>query len=135
MTDTIALMQTINAAIGTAGNDEARRLALKDALQSALSQVETPHERFWRMLVEPNGYAVVRSGIKLGIFKALADGPKTAEQLASQLGVETLLLVRLMRVLSGMGIVQELGVQKYENAAGGKVLAEDAGMAGALSFM
>lgn len=87
------------------------------------------------MLVEPHGYAVVRSGIKLGIFQALANGPKTAEQLSSQLGVETLLLVRLMRVLSGMGIVQEVGVQKYENAAGGKVLAEDAGMTGALSFM
>lgn len=135
MADKNALTQTLNASIASATGDEAHRLALKDALQAALRQVETPHEMFWRMLVEPHGYAVVRTGIALGIFQALVAGPKTAKELGSQLGAETLLVIRLMRVLSGLGIVREVAVQTYENAAAGKVLAGDAGMTGALSFM
>jgi hypothetical protein len=129
-------MEAVQTAIATAKQNEKSRGALLATLRAEILDLETPHEVFWRMLVEPHAYAVVRSGIQLGLFRLLhVEGTVSAEKIAQRTGADKLLVVRLMRVLGAMGIVKEMDVETYTNGPGGKVLAEDAGMSGALSFM
>jgi hypothetical protein len=46
-------------------------------------------------------------GVKLGVFDALADGPKNAVRVASELGVDAGLLYRLMRALGSLELLHE----------------------------
>jgi hypothetical protein len=129
-------METIQHLVIEAKQDNASREALLASLRGAVQDLETPQEAFWRMLVEPHAYGVVRSAIQLRLFELLQkSGTCTADELAQQSDADKLLVVRFMRVLTAMGLVKEVGVQKYENGAGGNVLATDPGLRGALSFM
>jgi hypothetical protein len=129
-------MEAVQTAIAAAKQNQDSRGALLATLRSEIQDLETPHDVFWRMLVEPHAYAVVRSGIQLGLFRLLhVEGTLSAANIAQRTGADKLIVVRLMRVLSAMGIINETDVEMYANGPGGKVLAEDAGMSGALSFM
>lgn len=132
---TVALTEVLANAINSTNGDKSARQALASTLRSAIMEVETPQENFWRLTMAPHQFAVVRSAIELDLFKFLLDGPKTSMELSEASGADELLVIRFMRVLSATGMVKEVGVQKYENAAGGKALAENAGPRGALSFM
>jgi hypothetical protein len=122
--------------VAAAKANESTRQQTLASLREAVQELETPHEVFWRMLVEPHAYSVVRTAIQLQLFELLHKSKSlTANDLARESGAEQLLIVRLMRVLVAMGLVKELEVQKYQNAAGGETLATDVGLRGALSFM
>lgn len=129
------LTEKLADAITATNGDRAARQALAAQLRSALNEVETPQENFWRLTMAPHQFAVVRSAIELKWFVHLLDGPKTAHELAELSGADRLLVVRFMRVLSATGMIKEVGIQKYENMPAAKVLAVNAGPRGALSFM
>lgn len=131
----MALTEALADAIATANRAPQARQALAAALRSAVQELETPQENFWRMTMAPHQLAVVRSAIELHLFERLLDGPRTATELAESTGANLLLLIRFMRVLSATGMVKEVGVQKYEIAAGGRALAQNPGVKGAVSFM
>lgn len=132
---TATLTETLTNAVAGTNGDRAARQALAAQLRSALNEVETPQENFWRLTMAPHQFAVVRSAIELKWFNHLLDGPKTANELADLSGADHLLVVRFMRVLSATGMIKEVGVQRYENLPAAKVLAVNAGPRGALSFM
>jgi hypothetical protein len=50
---------------------------------------------------------ILYTGVKLGVFDALASGPRTAVRAASELDVDAGLLYRLMRALGSLGLLQE----------------------------
>ena len=129
-------MESLQDLIATAKQDENTRSALLADLRAAVQELETPQEVFWRMLVEPHAFAVVRAAIKLELFQHLhKSGSLSSNQLARCCGADELLVVRLARVLTAMGILKEIGLRQYENAVAGTVLATDIGMRSALNFM
>lgn len=87
------------------------------------------------MLVSPQAYAVVQCGISLALFTHLHDRRKTVTELSAATGAEAVLLVRLLRALSGLGIVKQVDALTFENAADGEALAKDRGLRGGLGFM
>jgi hypothetical protein len=50
---------------------------------------------------------ILYTGVKLGVFDALASGPKNAVRVASELGVDAGMLYRLMRALSSLELLTE----------------------------
>jgi hypothetical protein len=131
----VTLNKSLATAIAGTNGDKAARQALAAQLRSALIEVETPQENFWRLTMAPHQFAVVRCAIELKWFIHLLIGPKTAHELAELSGADHLLVVRFMRVLNATGMIKEVGVQKYENMPAAKVLAVAPGPRGALSFM
>lgn len=64
---------------------------------------------------------------ELRVAEALSNGALTAEQLAPRLGVNPQRLYRLLRTLTGYGIVREDSVKRFALTAIGRSLAESAG--------
>jgi Dimerisation domain len=50
---------------------------------------------------------ILYAGVKLGIFDALAHGPKNAVSVASELGADSGMLYRLMRALASLELLTE----------------------------
>ena len=50
---------------------------------------------------------ILYTGVKLGVFDALASGPQSAVSVASALEVDAGLLYRLMRALGSLGLLHE----------------------------
>src|SRR5262249_54537955 len=50
---------------------------------------------------------ILSTGVKLGVFDALASGPKNAARVARALGVDAGMLYRLMRALGSLELLQE----------------------------
>ena len=50
---------------------------------------------------------ILYAGVKLGVFEALASGPRTATSVASELNVDAGMLYRLMRALGSLELLQE----------------------------
>lgn len=50
---------------------------------------------------------ILYTGVKLGVFDALASGPKNAVRVAGELGVDAGMLYRLMRALGSLELVHE----------------------------
>ncbi|KAJ9614054.1 hypothetical protein H2200_002190 [Cladophialophora chaetospira] len=111
---------------------------LKTLLQQTLRKLETPGERIWEYMFYPHYAAVVRAGIEMRLFHSLAEGAATVEELTDRVpggDADDLLVARLLRMLAGMGVVTEVGLQKYANAAVGETLAKDVHLEGGMKFM
>jgi hypothetical protein len=75
-------------------------------------QTVPPHAQLIQMGVASWVSAIVYAAAKLGIADLLADGPKTAAELAPATGTHAPSLHRLMRTLASLGILTDLG-QKF----------------------
>ncbi len=68
---------------------------------------------------------ILHAGVKLGIFDALADGPKAAPAIAAQLGLNPALSYRLLRALGSLELVQEDAKRSFSLTDGGDLLRKD----------
>jgi hypothetical protein len=64
------------------------------------------------------------AGVKLGIFDALADGPKAASAAAEQLDLDPALSYRLLRALGSLGLLDEDGQRRFSLTEAGDLLRE-----------
>jgi hypothetical protein len=64
-------------------------------------------------------------GVKVGVFDALASGPRTAVSVASALGVDAGLLYRLMRALGSLGLLHEDNSRTFSLTPMGELLCRD----------
>ncbi|QSZ28599.1 hypothetical protein DSL72_003098 [Monilinia vaccinii-corymbosi] len=92
-----------------------RRKALRIA-KDLVASLQTPHELAYETSFLPAYSACCRAAIHLGLFEAISksEGPITASDLATQTGSQHLLVVRLLRVITGLGLVLEVGLEKYQ---------------------
>jgi len=64
-------------------------------------------------------------GVKLGVFDALASGPRNAASVASELAVDAGMLYRLMRALGSLELLHEDHHQTFSLTAMGELLRRD----------
>jgi O-methyltransferase domain/Dimerisation domain len=68
---------------------------------------------------------ILYAGVKLGVFDALASGPKSAVSMASALDVDADLLYRLMRALGSLGLLHEDTTRTFALTPAGELLCRD----------
>jgi O-methyltransferase len=67
----------------------------------------------------------VMAAAEIGIFDRLAPGPRTAAEVAAEVGGQEPRIARLLRALTGTGVVVSTGDGKYALGAGGEFLRSD----------
>ncbi|CAI7568446.1 unnamed protein product [Penicillium bialowiezense] len=120
MTDSIVLSltdqirQELSGEAISPGHQHARLLQLADELKLA---IETPTETVLRLIYQPPENAALRTVVDLGIFPLLIrDGQKnglTATDIALCTGADRALIVRLMRVMSALGLCTNIEPEVY----------------------
>src|SRR6266705_5670775 len=68
---------------------------------------------------------ILYTGVKLGVFDALASGPKSAVRVASELGVDAGMLYRLMRALGSLELLKEDTTKTFSLTLLGEMLCRD----------
>jgi hypothetical protein len=68
---------------------------------------------------------ILYAGVKLGIFDAVADQPKPASAIASELGLDAALAYRLLRALGSIGLLKEHPDQQFSLSEAGEFLRSD----------
>ncbi|KAI4097712.1 MAG: hypothetical protein LQ339_006691 [Xanthoria mediterranea] len=77
---------------------------------------ETPAETLMRMRFEPLQSAAIRIALEAGIFAALDEAQgrsMTATLLATKTGYDALLIARIMRLVTSVGVADEVGENTY----------------------
>src|SRR6266568_2400545 len=64
-------------------------------------------------------------GVQLGVFDALANGPRSAVSVASELGVDAGMLYRLMRALGSLELLHEDTTKTFSLTLLGELLCRD----------
>ncbi|KAJ5525434.1 O-methyltransferase [Penicillium frequentans] len=99
--------------------DERRQLF--DLAQSLCSELETPMESIYRLIViQPILYMSVRIAVNLDLFDVLAqDGnaPKTVKQLAGKVGADETLLGRILKNMAASDLIRETIPGTYEHTS------------------
>lgn len=68
---------------------------------------------------------ILYAGVKLGIFDALTDGPKSAPAVASELALDSSLTYRLLRALASLELLTEDKKQQFSLTDTGQLLRKD----------
>ena len=68
---------------------------------------------------------ILYTGVKLGVFDALTNGPKSAISVATELDVDAGLLYRLMRALGSLGLLHEDRASTFSLTSMGELLCRD----------
>jgi O-methyltransferase domain/Dimerisation domain len=68
---------------------------------------------------------ILYAGVKLGVFEALASGPKTTISVASSLGADADMLYRLMRALGSLDLLHEDTTKTFSLTPMGELLCKD----------
>ncbi|KAH7370259.1 S-adenosyl-L-methionine-dependent methyltransferase [Rhexocercosporidium sp. MPI-PUGE-AT-0058] len=98
-------------ASGNGGGDD---LQLMRAIQKLNRVAESPAEQLKRIHFQPVQYAIVRLAVEMGLPPTLVEAKQMrADELAMKCGADKLLVVRVMRVLAAMDIVDETGEEQY----------------------
>ncbi len=90
-----------------------------------MAPVTEATDRLYQMLSGFRVTQMVRTAALLGICDALAGGPRTAAEVATEVGADPMLLRRLMRALAGLGALVEGTDRRFSNAAIGELLRKD----------
>ncbi|KAI0816531.1 S-adenosyl-L-methionine-dependent methyltransferase [Xylaria sp. FL0064] len=130
-TDFVAAAESI-----LASQDETARKQLLGTAMRATAMLEAPLDTVWRMIVSPHAPAALMTLIKAGVIQEIAksDSPITAEHLSKTSGADKLLIVRLLRPLSALGVVKETRQEEYARTPITKILV-DRSMLGGYQFM
>ncbi|PBP26646.1 hypothetical protein BUE80_DR002368 [Diplocarpon rosae] len=108
-------LQVQNAAEAVSSGKAKDNLALLKAMRNLNRVAESPSDRLRRVVYQTVQSAAVRLAVEMGLPKALAErGQMTAAELAIQSGADHLLVVRVMRVLVAMDLVDETGEEQYQ---------------------
>ncbi|KAG4416780.1 hypothetical protein IFR04_010109 [Cadophora malorum] len=119
----IAGLETILSKLSSeVSQDEERRKKLLAILRQYVAAVESPLETIWRMMMEPHQSASLRTAMAMGLIEPIVSGSKTATDLASLTKCDKQLIVRILRPLSTIKIVEEIGCEKYAATAITKIL-------------
>ncbi|MFW5417708.1 methyltransferase [Nocardiopsis sp. CNT-189] len=70
---------------------------------------EDPRDGLMRLLVGPWLFGAVGAAVRLGVPDLLAEGPRTARELAAKVQADAESLHRLLRVLAAAGVLEEDG--------------------------
>ncbi|CAD6578655.1 MAG: hypothetical protein ASARMPREDX12_008924 [Alectoria sarmentosa] len=98
------------------GDDPKAHALLLNSIQRLQLAAEKPPETANRILYQPPTNAALRIAVELGLIDAVAarkDDPITAHQLAIQQSTEELLVIRVMRAITAMGLCNEPGPGLY----------------------
>ncbi|KAK8099563.1 o-methyltransferase [Apiospora kogelbergensis] len=99
------------------GCNEARQ-ALAIKARTLMQALETPRETMIKHCwAQPAVYAAILCGNECGLWKLMAkngDKPQKVKELACALGVDPVLLSRLLRHLGAMGYLLEVGEDEYK---------------------
>ncbi|KAL4892529.1 S-adenosyl-L-methionine-dependent methyltransferase [Aspergillus ambiguus] len=110
--------------------NEHERRRLGDAVSKLQERLEASHDFIVGLVRGHVEMALIRVGVELGLFRHLANQEsqsQTVSSLANALGASPSLLVRILRFLSSVGIIQETGPNLYCGNAMTHVLASEAG--------
>ncbi|PMD42041.1 S-adenosyl-L-methionine-dependent methyltransferase [Hyaloscypha variabilis F] len=127
-------LKHINAAAASIANDgssldEETRKKTLNAVRELVKSLEKPFEVLWRYSYRLSSQRMaMRVGLDMGLYDVLvkADGkPVKAQELADACKAEKLFTVRIMRVLTAAGFVDEVGVETYAANELTKLMAED----------
>ncbi|KAH7303153.1 S-adenosyl-L-methionine-dependent methyltransferase [Rhexocercosporidium sp. MPI-PUGE-AT-0058] len=116
MASLLELVQQVQVAAeavasGTGGGDN---LQLMQAIQKLSRVAESPAERLKRILYQLVQNSIVRLAVEMGLPPALVEAKEmSAYELAVKCGADKLLVVRVMRVLAAMDMVDEIGEEQY----------------------
>ncbi|KAI1650364.1 putative O-methyltransferase [Daldinia loculata] len=96
------------------GDDDARRQALLLTRKLAAS-IEKPENSAIELCYTPFLSVSAKIAVDLNIFKLIADhdGPITSKELAALSGADEILLVRILRPMSSLGFVEEVGERTW----------------------
>ncbi|KAF4633855.1 hypothetical protein G7Y89_g4256 [Cudoniella acicularis] len=94
-----------------AAADEAGRKQILDSLRDLQYSIETPEDTMQRVIHLHLVLAIIRTALDLKLFNILTDNNDTIQldALASKTGADPILLGRILRMLSSLGIVKETG--------------------------
>ena len=81
-----------------------------------------PHGRLIQMATAYWVSRLLYAAAKYGLADRLADGPKTASELAGETGTHAPSLLRLMRALASLGVVSEDARHRFALAPLGEAL-------------
>ncbi|KAL6716069.1 hypothetical protein ACLMJK_007031 [Lecanora helva] len=114
-----------DAAQADAAGDPRAHVNLLQSIHRLTLAAERPTETVKRLIYqvgstlrtkkEPPTNAALRYAVEVGLVDAISrrGGPVTAKALAKETGVEELLIVRVMRALTAMGVCTEWGLHEY----------------------
>ncbi|CAG8948676.1 hypothetical protein HYFRA_00001796 [Hymenoscyphus fraxineus] len=117
------LIQKINEVVANPPTQDAlhpsERVALWKALDSLRGAIENPVEATGRIAFGAYEQVGLRLGIEMGIFNSMATvlpaGEMEVTELAEKINADSLLVGRVMRLLSAMGLFKEVSENKYAN--------------------
>ncbi|EHK20943.1 uncharacterized protein TRIVIDRAFT_24027, partial [Trichoderma virens Gv29-8] len=101
--------------------NEEQRVRLVKMAQELTFSLQTPMERILQhSWAEPTVFAAIETASQLNIFRLLGTctetgNPMTVAQLSEKTGADQILLSRLMKHLSAMGIIEEAGPDQYRS--------------------
>ncbi|KAL8687847.1 MAG: hypothetical protein Q9218_006092 [Villophora microphyllina] len=117
--DTPELVKSINDVAGrpVEGFNESERLNIIAACDNLKGTLETPLEATVRVMFGTQQATALRIAVGMKLFDVIATGGNGGEVaisgLASKLGADELLTLRIMRVLTGMGIFKEVAQHTF----------------------
>ncbi|KAN0103383.1 S-adenosyl-L-methionine-dependent methyltransferase [Hyaloscypha variabilis] len=119
--DLLSLVQKIQteAELLSSGNETARARLLH-AIQKLNIAVETPTQTLMRISYQPVQNVAIRIAVEMGLPAAIVAGKGEAviaTELARKSGADVRLVVRIMRVLVALGVVDESGEETYRSNA------------------
>ena len=95
-------------------------------MNTIASDAVPPHARLIQMATAYWVSRLVYAAARLSLADRLADGPKTATELAGQTGTHAPSLYRLMRALASLGVLSEDASHRFALAPLGEALRSDA---------
>ncbi|KAI9036025.1 uncharacterized protein KD926_002504 [Aspergillus affinis] len=102
--------------------DGATHGRLLAAARQLVAALETPETELMNIAKAPVANAVLRTAFEINLFDQFDKGETTASGLASRTGVDTLLLVRILRTLVSLGIFVEPEPETYAHSVRSKKL-------------
>lgn len=108
------------------GNDHSRHAAIA-ACTSMVQELEQPGEMIVRRFgMETSQWAVIKTALDLDLYKHVNAGntPKTAAQLAKTTGADPVLMSRILKVLTSIGIVDEVDSDHFQSTSSSVAFAD-----------
>lgn len=98
---------------------------LSTALQRAGAALQPPQARFLEVSGGVAAIALMRAAVRTRLAEPLAPGPRTASQVAAELGLNTPVVHRVLRGLAVYGLVRLDGRGRFALTRTGRLLLED----------
>ncbi|KAL4900266.1 hypothetical protein BDW74DRAFT_188633 [Aspergillus multicolor] len=113
-----SLLQSVTSSVHTfkTGQQERDRVAALKAAQDLVRALHEPKDNVYHLVYSPTQAMCVRMGIDLDIFMTLSKSaePVSLNDLAAVKGASPLITERILRILAGIGYLEEHDVHLYK---------------------